>query len=291
MSWQIRLSGWCRFRASLVVTSIFLWSAPIHAEPDPVPLARKLTSIKEAGSLSLVFFDEFDGVELDPSRWVRCYWWADDLCTNSGNKELQLYSRTNVSLKDGKLRLKADYDVLRDRKGRLFPFSSGMVTTGTLYSEKGSPARFSFQYGHLEVRAKVPSGKGLWPALWLLPDSLVSRPEIDVMEVLGDSSTLLRMHLHGKDPAGKRRSWGQDRDDGVDLSKDWHIYSLDWTPDALIWYLDGVEQWRFEDPDVIPAQPLYFLANLAVGGEWPGAPDVNTQFPAEFLIDYVRIWQ
>ncbi len=264
-----------------------VWASP---QSPPMPFSSVSSSFEKDQQFSLVFSDEFDAEHLDDTRWVRCYWWANDLCTNSGNKELQLYSRKNVSLSEGLLRLKADYDVLKNRSGRMFPFSSGMVTTGILYDEKPSPSRFSFRYGHLEVRAKAPRGKGLWSALWLLPERLVSRPEFDLMEVLGDSPSRLRMHMHDKDEDGKPKSWGQDRV-GADLSQDWHTYSLDWSPSAIVWYLDGTEQWRIDDRTLIPDEKLYFLANLAVGGEWPGAPDAQTRFPAEFLIDYVRIWQ
>ena len=77
----------------------------------------------------------------------------------------------------------------------------------------------------------------------------------------------------------------------VDLSSDWHIYGLLWRSDALIWYLDGIEQWRFTKVEHVPRQPMYILLTLAVGGNWPGPPNKATRFPAEFAVDYVRVWQ
>lgn len=250
--------------------------------PDPL--------LPEARNWSLVFVDEFSGSVLDPQKWVTCYWWADDLCTNAGNKEMQLYSRQNVHLKDGKLVMRADFDALYDAKGRLYPFGSGMITSGIRYSEKPSPSRFAFQYGYVEVRAKSPAGKGLWSALWLLPDRRVSRPEIDIMEVLGDSGDKFRMHIHYRDTSDQRRSVGETLtvDDVTDV---WQVYGLLWQPDRITWYLNGKAMWSVTDRQVIPTEKLYFLANLAVGGEWPGAPDESTRFPADFLLDYVRIWQ
>ena len=110
------------------------------------------------------------------------------------------------------------------------------------------------------------------------------------MEVLGDSTDKLRMHIHYLDSEKKEQSDGH-TNLAPDLSQDWHVYALLWQQDKLVWYLDGDEQWRFEEALHIPAEKLYFLANLAVGGQWPGAPDANTAFPSDFLIDYVAIWQ
>lgn len=239
---------------------------------------------------ALVFSDEFEAPSLDTTQWVTCYWWADENCTNSGNKELQLYRADAVSIADGALKLEASHAALRGPKDRFYPYQSGIVTTARTYSEKGKPLRFSFQYGYAEIRAKLPKGKGLWPAFWLLPASLKSRPEIDVMEMLGDSPHLLRMHLHYRDLADGRKSLGETLDVG-DMSHDWHRFGILWDKQQLVWFFDGKEQWRVSDSEAVPHEPMYMLLNLAVGGEWPGFPDKSTKFPADYQIDYVRVWQ
>jgi beta-glucanase (GH16 family) len=165
-----------------------------------------------------------------------------------------------------------------------------MVTTGRDYSELPRPPRVGFLYGHFEIRAKPPAGRGLWPALWLLPADRESRPEIDIMEALGQSTDRLRMHFHYVGKKGKKQSVGKTVRT-PDLSKDWHVYGLRWQPGSIVWYLDGIEQWRYDEAAQVPSEQLYLLINLAVGGTWPGAPDSKTKFPAEFLIDYVRVWQ
>jgi beta-glucanase (GH16 family) len=76
-----------------------------------------------------------------------------------------------------------------------------------------------------------------------------------------------------------------------DLSAGWHVYGVDWEPDHIVWYVDGVERFRFQDTAHIPNEPMYVIANLAVGGDWPGAPDNSTFLPADLLIDYIRIWR
>jgi beta-glucanase (GH16 family) len=239
---------------------------------------------------TLVFADEFDRGGLDPSRWTTCYWWDDLGCTNAGNDELEWYLPDNVSVTDGVLRLEARRGTVRGSNGRTYPYTSGMVTTGRSEDDHTQQPRFGFRYGRLEVRMRMPEGKGLWPALWLLPLSHESRPEIDVMEVLGDTPRTLRAHVHYVDEHGERASRGHSWE-GEDTSAGWHQYGLRWTPDELVWLVDGTEQWVFDEPAGVPREPMYLLINLAVGGEWPGDPAPSTRFPAAVEVDYVRIWQ
>jgi beta-glucanase (GH16 family) len=165
-----------------------------------------------------------------------------------------------------------------------------MVTTGPSRDDRHRPARFAFQYGYVEMRARVPAGQGLWSALWLLPSDQESKPEIDIMEVLGHEPETVQVHLHTSDGDGRRVSRGQALP-VADLSTGWHTYALNWRPDALVWFVDGQERWRVTDPAEIPTEPMYLLANLAVGGDWPGSPDETTSFPNWYEIDYVRVWQ
>lgn len=250
----------------------------------------QLQSPPDNGNWAWVFREEFDSSVLNKERWTTCYWWNKDGCTNLGNNELQWYLPKNVNVADGQLRLRAQPEPVPGHEGRIFPYTSGMVTTGRDYSELPRPARVAFLYGYFEIRAKVPAGKGLWPALWLLPESRESRPEIDILEVLGDTPDKLRMHFHYLNGDGEKVSVGETVPTS-DLSKDWHVYGLRWDQNAIVWYLDGVEQWRFTDTKHIPKERMYLIINLAVGGKWPGDPDEKTLFPADFLIDYVRVWQ
>lgn len=238
----------------------------------------------------LVFGDEFDGPRLDKSRWTTCYWWDEGGCTNLANDELQWYQPQNVSVADGHLRLTARQQTVVGHQGRTFPYTSGMVTSGRPYAQRARADRFAARQGYFEIRARIPRGKGLWPAIWLLPSTQQERPEIDIMEIIGDAPDVLEMHLHYSDEKGQRRSVGASVKT-VDLSADWHVYGLEWRSDAVIWYLDGKEMWRYQNAPGIPNEPMYLLLNLAVGGKWPGHPDGGTLFPADMLIDYVRVWE
>lgn len=245
---------------------------------------------RPAGDRVLVFDDEFHGGELSSRRWTTCYWWdRGDGCTNEGNDEQQWYLPGQVVVTGGRAVLQARAEPVALGDGRTFPHRSGMLTTGRDTSDLSASPRFAFTYGHLEVRARLPAGRGLWPAVWLLPADHVSRPEIDVVEVLGDSPTVLRMHVHHVDGAGERRSLGRDRR-GPDLSAGFHTFGLTWTPAQLTFWLDGTRLWEVVEPDAIPHEPMYLLINLAVGGEWPGPPDRDS-LPADLEVEHVRIWQ
>jgi beta-glucanase (GH16 family) len=254
--------------------------------PSPLVLAGGATS----GEWDLVFFDEFDGDRLDTNRWVTCYWWDDGGCTNLGNHELQWYLPDAVSVRDGSLHLTARKARAESSDGTSYDYVSGMVTTGSDHDDDDAEARFAFQYGYAEMRAKVPAGQGLWSAFWTLPVTHESRPEIDIMEVLGDTHHVLRTHLHYHDSDGIRASVGEDWE-GDELGDTWHTYAVEWADDRVAWFIDGNEIWALTDPDAIPHEPMYLLANLAVGGDWPGPPDETTIFPATYEIDYIRVWQ
>lgn len=259
-------------------------AGPTFPEPGPVVADPDL---RLSGDWFLVFRDEFDGTAVDPLRWTDCYWWAVDGCTNLGNSELQWYLPEQRTVTDGSLVLRAQRESVTTPDGT-YAYRSGMVTTGRTEDDPDAAPRFAFTYGFVEVRARVPTGAGLWPAVWLLPASHESRPEIDIMESLGNRAHVVEMHLHTIDADGERVSYGAERED-LGLASGWHTYAVDWRPEAVVWLVDGIEAWRVETN--VPAEALYLLLNLAVGGEWAGPPDAGTEFPADFEVDYVRIWQ
>lgn len=257
-------------------------AAPTTLPPTPVN--------QDDSDWTLVFRDEFDGGELAGQRWVSCYWWDDSGCTNKGNNELEWYQPGNVVVRDGIARLVARREPIRASDGETYPYTSGMITTGRDRSDLDVPPRFVFTYGFVEVRARIPEGKGLWPALWLLAADHNSRPEIDIVEFLGDTTDIARFHVHYLDRDGERRDPGFDFVSS-DFAGAWHVFAVDWTPDRITWFVDGIARWEVTDPAAISQESMYLIANLAVGGDWPGAPDDDTIFPAAFELDYVRIWQ
>ncbi len=251
--------------------------------------------IGPGGTMKPVFTDEFNERSLDVAKWANCYPYGEPTCTNSGNKELELYTPDGIAVRDGHLQLTASKPAAKvvDEKGTKFAYTSGMVTTGPDPTAPDSAPKFRFQYGYVEARVKVPAGKGLWPAVWLLPTEDPWPPEIDVLEVLGHDPSTAHVALHWEKPKNKKE------DDaklytarGVDdLSAGFHTFGVNWQEDAITWYRDGVEIARYSDVAHVPHEPMYLLMNLAVGGGFPGSPSKSTKFPATFEVDWVRIWQ
>jgi len=256
----------------------------LHAGPaaatDPLPVGS-------GGGATLVFADDFDGTALNSARWHTCSWWATSTCSIETNNELELYTANNVSVGGGTLKLQARRENAVGWNGTTYNYTSGMVSSGGRSGE--IPAGFTYKYGYAETRVKIPAGKGLWPAFWTLPADYSWPPEIDAMEILGDSPNVVNMTYHYLDGAGAHQSPGTAWT-GPDFSAGWHTFGVDWQPNAIVWYVDGVERKRFTDAAAITAAPQYLLLNLAVGGNWPGSPDAATQFPADYLVDYVRVW-
>jgi beta-glucanase (GH16 family) len=157
------------------------------------------------------------------------------------------------------------------------PYTSGLLTTQNSFAQT---------YGYFEIRAEVPTGKGLWPGFWLLPADGSWPPEIDVMEQMGSNnfynsngvySTTAGTVVHGT-------YFGQD------LSQGFHTYGMAWTPQTITFYVDGQQTYQVPTPADMN-KPMYLLVNLAVGGKFPGSPDATTDWSAANLkVDYIRAY-
>ena len=215
------------------------------------------------------FSDEFEGSALDTSVWSTAYWWGRGDVARS---ELQYYAEDAFVVRDSVLRIVAE----RRARGP-FAFTSGIIT---------SLGQFAGTYGRYEVRARVPAGRGLFPAVWLLHHSRAHPFEVDIFEVLGNDPCTVHMTHHWRDTQGamQQRSGSYM---GPDFSAAFHTFAVEWRASSLVWFVDGTERFRSEIG--VPDRPLYVLANLAVGGPWAGSPDAQTRFPTTLDIDYVRV--
>ncbi|WP_171016922.1 glycoside hydrolase family 16 protein [Pseudalkalibacillus caeni] len=216
----------------------------------------------------LVWHDEFNAKELDQTKWNKVFWESEK------NEELQYYIPENVFVKDGFLQLKSD-----DKNYKHKPYTSGAVTTED---------KFTFKYGKLVVRARLPVGKGMFPAIWTLPATSNGLPEIDVMENLGHKPEEYWAVMHWYDENGKKKR-AYNTYKGPDFSKGLHTFSIEWSPKKVKWLVD--EQVTFETEEFSPDVPMFLYLNTAVGGEWPGNPDQKTEFPQLYKIDYVRFYK
>ena len=254
--------------------------APLRATPDGRPLV-------------LTFSDEFDAFR--PFRGRSGVWrttFGDgthlglDRRSLPTNGELQLYVDPDVSgprgslglnpfsLRNGVLQITA-VPTPPELKPLLnnYSYMSGVITTQPSFSQT---------YGYFEMRARLPRGKGLWPAFWLLPADQSWPPEIDVMESIGDpSQVFVTTHSRTTKAEGFERCIGGD---------EFHTFAVSWDERDVIWYIDGRQVGRHATPADMN-KPMYMLANLAVGGNWPGAPDAGTRFPATYEIDFIRAYR
>lgn len=259
-----------------------------QAEPATVPPA---TSTPDPTSWNLVWADEFDqpnGSPPDPSKWTH-----QQGGSGWGNAELQYYTNSidNSFIQDGMLVIKAmeEYEMGRD-------YTSARITT----LSKGD-----WTYGRFEIRAKLPNTQGIWPAFWLLPaggryGSGAAGGEIDIMELIGSEPYRSYGTLHYGNPP-EHSSGYYDLADGKNYSDDFHIFSVEWEPTEIRWYLDDtlfhtVNEWFTSSLDHAPFpapydQDFYLILNIAVGGRWPGNPDETSVFPQMMYVDYVRVYQ
>jgi hypothetical protein len=233
---------------------------------------------------------------LNTAVWGTRYWWGGRSLPSNDEKQYFIDGATPVlqtypelasfrfkddpeQSGDGVLVITADHSPDQSLTDGL-PFVSGMINTyGT----------FSQAYGYFEIRAQVPSGQGLWPAFWLLPQNGNWPPEIDVMEVLGHDPSTYYPGAHWTGLDGSRRFQTPMVSTELDLSQGFHTYGTLWKPDTISFYLDGEVVHSMATPSGLN-EPMYLLAGLMVGGTWGGDPDASTVFPAEFKIDSIRAW-
>lgn len=249
-----------------------------------------LTRAPDGRPLVMTFDDEFNGFRRftgGKGVWRTTYrdGKADDeftIRTIKGNKEVQLYVDPDFAhlgldpfkVTNGVLEIRADRPPLQARPAlRDYKYVSGMITTQPSFSQA---------YGYFEMRAKLPRGKGVWPAFWLLPADLGWPPEVDIMESVGDPS---KYYVTYHSAAAK------DTGTEVPIEPDqFHVFAVSWDPKSVVWYVDGREVKRLPTPPDMH-KPMYMIANLALGGDWAGYPDATTPFPAVFAIDYIRAYR
>ncbi|NUN68892.1 MAG: family 16 glycosylhydrolase [Bacteroidetes bacterium] len=234
---------------------------------------------------TLVWSDEFDSTAVNTNEWE-----YEVNGNGGGNNELQYYTSRmqNSFLSGGVFKIMA---LKESYLGKLY-------TSARLHTKK------SWLYGKIEARMKLPYGKGIWPAFWMLGANIgtVGWPacgEIDIMEMIGGPTTstggdgrvfgTAHWYQNGHAQYGLSKALASGR-----LADEFHTYSILWDDKQIIWYLDGVQYCVINtQPTALNAfrAPHFIILNLAVGGNWPGSPDATTTFPQLFEIDYVRVYQ
>jgi beta-glucanase (GH16 family) len=245
-----------------------------------------------AQNWQVVWHDEFEGESLDLEKWSYQTGTGSEYgLIGWGNNELQYYREQNVTVSDGLLHITSKRENYNGKS-----YTSGRIRT----IDKGD-----WTYCRIEFRAKMPLGKGLWAAVWMLPTDeeyggWAASGELDIMEYLGDEHNVVHGTLHFGDV------WDRNEQNGTsftlsegDFYSEFHDFTLEWVEGEMKWFVDGelyqtqgLGNW-FTVGEPFPApfdKDFHLLINLAVGGNWPGNP-VGTFFPQELVLDYIRVFQ
>lgn len=280
----------------ILLCMLFLGPCNEHEETAYTPLTPEESpaTVNPPEGYRLVWHDEFDnGTELsnDWTHEVKGPGWV--------NNELQTYvngeadGRRVTELKDGKLHI------------HCFKSNDGQIYSGRVYAHVNT----GWQYGYIEARIKLPSGKGTWPAFWMMPCNVDWRTEgwpycgeIDIMEEVGVDANRVSSSLHAK---------GHNHTNGTQVTHEmycehaegeFHVYALDWTPTKITTYVDGKVQLEYSNPNTPSTadpkwdwpydRPYYVILNLAWGGMWGGYKGVDeSALPVTMEVDYVRVFQ
>ncbi len=254
----------------------------------------------------LVWSDEFNdpaGTPPNPKYWTHEIGdGALNGITGWGNGEFQYYTdSTDNAATDGEGNLVITARKTSTDTNLACWYGTCDYTSARLISQH----KIDFAYGRIEANVKVPAGQGLWPAFWMLGDDIgqVGWPtsgEIDIVEYVGKTPNTVYGTLHGPGYSGGN-GYGEAFDLGEPVADDFHLFAIEWEPGVIRWYIDDTNFFTATEDalfDLKPTaekwvydHPFFLLMNLAVGGAFPGNPDETTPFPAEMVIDYVRVYQ
>ncbi len=255
-------------------------------------LGSSALSTSDSNQWRLVWADEFDYNGLpDPAKWgydVGGHGW--------GNKELQYYTerrKENARVEKGLLIIEARRD----------SWEGHQYTSARLVSK----GKGDWAYGRFEVKAKLPSGRGTWPAIWMLPTgweygSWPSSGEIDIMEHVGYEPDVVHASVHTKAYHHSIKTQKSARIDVPTARSGFNVYAVEWTPEEIRGYVNQQHYFTFKNERLTnPAadyrqwpfdKPFHFLLNIAVGGTWGGAEGVDERvWPQRMEVDYVRVYQ
>lgn len=246
-----------------------------------------VASSQGSADAAVVWAEEFNGAArqgVDTARWN-----FDTGGGGFGNQELQYYnSGTSNVYQDGQGNLVIE--ARRESGGRTCWYGTCQWTSGRIQTA----GKFTQLYGHIEARAQVPKGTGLWPAFWMLGGgNWPTDGEIDILENVGRDPNTIYGTLHGPGYSGGNAVGGT-RNLGQPVGDAFHVFAIDWSPNLIVWTVDGSEYFRATPASLrgnrwVYDHPFFIILNLAVGGNFPGSPNSSTPSVNRFLIDYVRV--
>jgi len=280
--------------ATIEGDSLLIWQGEALAVVEERVLDLEAENLWNSREWNLLWADEFDGAAGTPVDTA--HWTAEIGGHGWGNNEWEYYTDRveNASMDGaGNLAIVAIEETLDNTTCH---YGTCRFTSARLITRD----KFEFTYGRVEARIRVPFGQGIWPAFWMLGADFntVGWPnsgELDILEYIGREPNTVFGTIHGPGYSGGE-GIGASRVSDVPYADDFHVYAVEWDPEAIRWYVDG-ELFNMITPEDLGGDrwvfdhDFFLLLNLAVGGNWPGFPDETTTFPQTLLVDYVRVYQ
>jgi len=251
------------------------------------------TSASSGSQWTLVWSDEFSGSNNSPPDSSK--WTLETGGNGWGNNELEYYTSRlqNAQIQNGSLVITAIKENYTGADGVTRNYTSARMKTS---------GKFEQQNGRFEARIKIPYGQGMWPAFWMLGNDIgtVGWPtcgEIDIMENIGKEPAIVHGTIHGPGYSGGTGIGSPFSLAAGRFADDYDLYAVEWESNVIRFYVDKI-LYSTRTPTDLPRgkkwvydHPFFVILNLAVGGDWPGAPDNATDFPQTMLVDYVRVYK
>lgn len=239
-----------------------------------------LSVSSQAAERKLIWSDEFDGEDLDRSKWDIEMYYAGTTGPRYHCPYYASYTMDDeINVRRGKLRLSTNRRTVTNRPEApgTFHFTQGKVLSRTDHT-----------FGYFEICALFPSGKGLWPCLWLMPRRYAWPPEFDIAEWIAGKKLMHFGLAHGD---AVKTHWDSYYNGEIDFTGDFHVFALDWQPGRATWYVDGRPVWEVTG-DHVPREPMFLILENSVGSQLSqtGLPDDSTLFPNSLVVDWVRVW-
>jgi beta-glucanase (GH16 family) len=284
VGWRLGRREGVKFAVRVAFSSLFFVALAFGGSPQAPP--------SSSPNWTLTWSDEFNsatGSAPDALKWTQetgGHGW--------GNHELEYYTARpkNSTIQDGKLAITAIKEPFTGPDGVRKDYTSARLKTA---------GHFSQAYGRFEARIKIPRGKGVWPAFWMLGDNINATGwptcgEIDIMENIGSEPDKNHGSMHGPGYSGATPLTAIFTLPDGSFSDDFHLFAVEWEPGSVRFYVDD-KLYLTRGPKDLPQgtkwvfdHPFFILLNVAVGGDFPGNPDASTTFPQTMLVDYVRAY-
>jgi hypothetical protein len=265
------------------------------APPVPAPAGKRW---------ALTFREEFDGADYDHDKLTPCFDWNDGDCTSSFNHGREHYLPAQVKVSNGTAKLIASPAATPVAssacENESCTYSAGLLSTARPLADPARAYLYKFTYGFVESRFKFPATRGFFTAFWMLPadPTYNYRSEIDILEMLGDDPTTMYMTYHHSNRSQSYPLNKGKHDNGAcpvkDYSKGFVDMGVDWEPDRIAWYINGVKCGQYTDASQIENGPMQLILHMMVDNEWQRQWNVGLADPTlarQLEVDYIRVYQ